>query len=96
MFKNNLPEFEELAATASFYGGGPLTVRRAGPDTLAKSTVGTFVSGNYFRVFGLSSAAGRLFLDAYDQKRAPITAVVSYDAWQRDYARDPSVVGSTF
>lgn len=23
VFKKNLPEFEELAATASFYGGGP-------------------------------------------------------------------------
>jgi len=96
MFKKNLPEFEELAATASFYGGGPLTVRRAGPDTLAKSMVGTFVSGNYFRVFGLSPAAGRLLVDADDQKGAPITAVVSYDAWQRDYAGDPSVAGSTF
>ena len=96
VFKKNLPEFEELAATASFYGGGPLTVRRAGPSTVAKSMVGTFVSGNYFRVFGLSPAAGRLFMDADDQKGAPITAVVSYDAWQRDYAGDPSVVGSTF
>lgn len=96
MFKKNLPEFEELAATASFYGGGPLTVRRAGPDTLAKSMVGTFVSGNYFRVFELSPAAGRLFVDADDQKGAPITAVMSYDAWQRDYVGDPTVVGSTF
>jgi macrolide transport system ATP-binding/permease protein len=96
MFKKSLPEFEELAATASFYGGGPLTVRRAGPDTVAKSMVGTFVSGNYFRVFGLSPAAGRLLVDADDQKGAPVTAVVSYDAWQRDYAGDPSVAGSTF
>jgi macrolide transport system ATP-binding/permease protein len=96
MFKKSLPEFEELAATASFYGGGPLTVRRAGPDTVAKSMVGTFVSGNYFRVFGLSPAAGRLFMDADDQTGAPITAVMSYDAWQQDYAGDPSVVGNTF
>ena len=96
LFKKNLPEFEELAATASFYGGGPLTVRRAGPDTVAKSMVGTFVSGNYFRVFGLSAAAGRLLMDADDQKGAPITAVMSYDVWQRDYAGDRSVAASTF
>src|SRR6266568_2378473 len=37
--------------------------------------MGTFVSGNYFRVFGLTPAAGRLFVDADDQKGAPITAV---------------------
>jgi macrolide transport system ATP-binding/permease protein len=96
MFKKNLPEFEELAATASFYGGGPLTVRRAGPDTVAKSMVATFVSGNYFRVFGLAPAAGRLFVNADDQKGAPTTAVMTYDAWQKDYAGDPGVVGSTF
>ncbi|WP_348261645.1 ABC transporter permease [Telmatobacter sp. DSM 110680] len=96
MFRKNLPEFEELAATSSFYGAGPLIVRRAGPDTVAKSMVGTFVSGNYFRVFGLSPAAGRFFVDADDQTGAPLTAVMSYDAWQQDYAGDPSVVGRTF
>ena len=96
MFKKSLPEFEELAAMESGYAWRPVTVRRAGPQTVAKSVTGTFVSGNYFRVFGLSPAAGRLFMDADDQKGAPITAVMSYDAWQQDYAGDPSVVGSSF
>jgi macrolide transport system ATP-binding/permease protein len=96
MFKKSLPEFEELAAMESGYAWRPVTVRRAGPQTVAKSVMGTFVSGNYFRVFGLSPAAGRLFMDADDQKGAPITAVMSYDAWRQDYAGDPSVVGSAF
>lgn len=95
-FKKNLPEFEELAAMESGYTWRPVTVRRAGPQTVAKSVSGTFVSGNYFRVFGLSPAAGRLFVDADDQKGAPTTAVMSYEAWQQDYAGDPSVVGSVF
>jgi macrolide transport system ATP-binding/permease protein len=96
MFKKSLPEFEELAAMESGYAWRPITVRRAGPQTVAKSVMGTFVSGNYFRVFGLSPAAGRLLMDADDQKGAPITAVMSYDAWQQDYAADPTVVGSNF
>ncbi len=96
MFKKSLPEFEELAAMESGYAWRPITVRRAGPQTIAKSVMGTFVSGNYFRVFGLSPAAGRLFVDADDQKGAPITAVMSYDAWKQDYVGDPSVVGSAF
>ena len=58
MFKKNLPEFEELAAMESGYAWRPLTVRRAGGQTIAKSVMGTFVSGNYFRVFGLTPAAG--------------------------------------
>ncbi len=96
MFKKNMPEFEELAAMESGYAWRPITVRRAGPQTAAKSVMGTFVSGNYFRVFGLSPAAGRLFVDTDDQKGAPVTAVMSYDAWQQDYAGDPSIVGSSF
>ena len=96
MFKKSMPEFEELAAMESGYAWRPITVRRAGPQTAAKSVMGTFVSGNYFRVFGLSAAAGRLFVDGDDLKGAPVTAVMSYDAWQQDYAGDPSVVGSAF
>src|SRR5262252_510649 len=96
MFKKSLLEFEELAAMESGYAWRPITVRRAGSQTAAKSAVGTFVSGNYFRVFGLSPAAGRLFVDADDQKGAPITAVMRYDTWKQDYAGDSSVVGATF
>src|SRR5271168_349661 len=96
MLKKNLPEFEELAAMESGYAWRPITVRRAGPQTVAKSVIGTFVSGNYFRVFGLSPAAGQLLADADDRKGAPITAVMSYDTWQQDYAGDAHVVGSAF
>ena len=72
MFKKSLPEFEELAAMESGYAWRPLTVRRAGAQTVAKSVMGTFVSGNYFRVFGLSPAAGRLFVGCRrPERRAP-------------------------
>ena len=67
-FKKNLPEFDELAAMESGYAWRPITVRREGPQTVAQSVMGTFVSGNYFRVFGLTPAAGRFFVDADDQE----------------------------
>jgi predicted permease len=96
LFKKNLPEFEELAAMESGYAWRPLTVRREGGQAAAQSVMGTFVSGNYFRVFGLRPAAGRFFTDADDQKGAPVTAVMSYETWQQDYSGDSSVIGSTF
>ena len=96
LFRKNLPEFEDLAAMESGYAWRPVTVRREGPSTVAQSAMGTFVSANYFRVFGLTPAAGRFFVDGDDQKGAPVTAVMSYEAWQQDYAGDRSVVGSTF
>jgi predicted permease len=95
-FKKNLPEFDELAAMESGYAWRPITVRREGPQTTAESVMGTFVSGNYFRVFGLTPAAGRFFVDADDQKGAPISAVMSYETWWQDFSADPSVIGATF
>src|SRR6516165_2362179 len=82
-FKSNLPEFDELAAMESGYAWRPITVRREGPETIAKSVMGTFVSGNYFRVFGLAPAVGRFFVDADDKRGAPISAVMSYETWKQ-------------
>jgi predicted permease len=94
--KKNAPEFEELAAMEAGYGYRPITVRREGPETVARSVMGEFVSGNYFRTLGIRSGAGRLFLDSDDVEGAPFTAVMSYDVWQHDFGGDASVVGSTF
>ena len=74
----------------------PITVRRDGTQAVARSEMGEFVSGNYFRTFGLQPRAGRLLTNADDVKGAPMTAVMSYQTWQRDYAADDSVIGSIF
>jgi macrolide transport system ATP-binding/permease protein len=94
--KKNTPEFEELAAIQAGFEPRPITARRGGSQDAARSMVGEFVSGNYFRTFGLRPQAGRLFTDADDVQGAPMVAVMSYETWKRDYAGDPSVVGSTF
>jgi macrolide transport system ATP-binding/permease protein len=94
--KKNAPEFEELAAMQAGFGYRPITVRRDGTQAGARSAVGEFVSGNFFRTFGLQPHAGRLLTDSDDVKGAPITAVMSYQTWQEDYGDDTSVIGSTF
>jgi predicted permease len=60
----------------------------------------SFVSGNYFSVLGVDPAAGRLF--ASDDDRLPDTAktagsvvVLSDGFWNRQFGRDPSVIGRT-
>ena len=93
--KKSAPEFEELAALQAGFGYRPITVRRDAMGAEARSVMGEFVSGNYFRTFGLRPYAGRLTTDNDDVKGAPMTAVMSYAAWQRDYADDTTVVGST-
>jgi macrolide transport system ATP-binding/permease protein len=96
LLKKNLPEFEDLAAMESGFGYRPVTARREGPQAVAQSVMGEFVSGNYFRTFGLVPAAGRFFADADDSKGAAFTAVMSYDTWVHNYAADPTIIGSTF
>ncbi len=94
--KRNLPEFEELAAMQAGFWGRPVIARRDGTQGAARSVAAEFVSGNYFRTFGLQPRAGRLLMDADDKQGAPMTAVMDYEAWKRNYAGDASVVGSTF
>ncbi len=94
--RKNLPEFQDLAAMESGFGYRPVTARRDGTRDAARSVMGEFVSGNYFRTFGLRPASGRLFTDSDDTTGAPFVAVMSYENWHDNYADDPSVIGSTF
>jgi macrolide transport system ATP-binding/permease protein len=94
--KKRVPEFEELAAMHAGFTYQPIIVRRDGTQTEARSVMGEFVSGNYFRTFGLRPQAGRLLRDSDDLQGAAPTAVISYETWQHEFAGDPAVVGTTF
>jgi len=94
--KKNAPEFDDLAAIQAGFEYRPIVIRRGDSQESARSVMGEFVSGNYFRTFGLKPSAGRLFSDSDDVQGAPIVAVMSYETWKNNYATDPSVVGSTF
>ena len=54
--KKNAPEFEELAAMQAGFAFRPVVVRRGATQESARSVMGEFVSGNYFRTFGLAPA----------------------------------------
>ena len=52
-----------------------------------------YVSGGYFQVLGIGSAAGRVLTPSDDAPGRPPVAVLSYRYWQRHYARDLQAVG---
>jgi predicted permease len=89
--KNSAPEFEQLAAMQAGQSG--FTVRRG--DALAKQLRGEYVSGNYFATLGLGAYAGRPLTDSDDTPSSPPATVISYRAWQTEFAADPALVGST-
>jgi predicted permease len=92
-FRANTPAFRDLAAFEIGEGNAELVLRRAGSSVPPQTSNGEYVSGNFFRTFGLSAWRGRLFTDADDRQGAPPVAVMSFHAWQEQYGSDPSLVG---
>jgi predicted permease len=93
-FRAHTPEFTDLAALQA--GNAPLGVRRAGSRAPVDTRNGEYVSGNFFRTFGVKPWIGRLMTDADDQEGASPVAVMSYHIWHEKYASDPSVAGATY
>jgi putative ABC transport system permease protein len=95
-FRADTPAFEELSAFQIGTGNGELAVRRVGSAAAVQARLGEYVSGNFFRTFGISAWRGRLFTDADDVEAAPPVAVMSFHTWQENYGSDLSVVGATY
>jgi putative ABC transport system permease protein len=95
-FRAETPAFEQVAAFQIGTGNGELAVRRAGSPDAVQSRLGEYVSGNFFRTFGVVAWRGRLFTDADDVEGAPAVAVMSFHTWQANYGSDPSLVGATY
>jgi macrolide transport system ATP-binding/permease protein len=95
--RKNAPAFQELAAMQAYSPDNSwLTLHRQGAAELPHGEVSEWVSGNYFAMMGIAPAAGRLLQPADDIAGAPMVAVMSDSMWQREYAGDPTIVGSVF
>jgi putative ABC transport system permease protein len=93
-FRARTPEFADLAALQA--GNAGLGVRRVGSQGQVETRNGEYVSGNFFKTFGVQPWIGRLFTDEDDQEGAPPVAVMSYRIWHDKYGADPSVVGAGY
>ena len=89
--KGAAPEFEQLAAVQA--GGATWSVRRG--NALPKPLRGEFVSGNYFATLGMNAYLGRMLSENDDTPSSAPATVLSYRAWQGEYAGDSSIIGST-
>ena len=93
-FRAHTPEFVDLAALQA--GNAALGIRRAGSQAPVDTRNGEYVSGNFFKTFGVQPWIGRLMTDTDDQEGAPPVAVMSYHVWKEKYGSDPSVAGATY
>jgi predicted permease len=93
-FRDHTPGFASLAAFDAT--DIEMAVRRTGSDHPAQPWYGEFVSGNSFETLGLRPYAGRLLQPSDDVKGAAPVAVISFQTWEQELGRDPSIIGSSF
>jgi len=93
-FRAHTPEFVDLAALQA--GNAALGVRRPGSKAQADTRNGQYVSGNFFRTFGVHPWIGRMMTDADDQEGAPSVAVMSFHICRDKYGSDPAVIGAGY
>jgi predicted permease len=92
-FRDHTPGFSSLAAFES--NDRQMAVRRTGRGDPAQPWYGEFVSGNSFETLGLRPYAGRLLQPSDDVKGAAPVAVISFQTWEQQLGRDPSILGSS-
>lgn len=78
--------FESLFA---YYGG---TVNVSGSESPVRYD-GIFVTADALSQIGVAPVMGRTFVAGEDQIGAPMSAVIGWDLWQRDYGADPNIIG---
>ncbi|MDA8019080.1 MAG: ABC transporter permease [Thermoanaerobaculia bacterium] len=64
-----------------------------GDGGVVRYAPGTWVSGDYFEVLGITPAAGRLLGRSDDIRGCAARAVLGHDFWQREFGGDKEVVG---
>jgi len=94
------PMYRDLQEHATVFDGliatAPASAAIARKDT-SETVAAELVSGNYFEVLGVRSAAGRVFSQEDDTKPGANPVVVaSYNYWKTRLGGDSGVVGQTF
>ena len=91
------PDYHDIAERVPSIALGAISERRMaiGRGQAADHTDGALVSGNLFRVAGVSAAIGRTLEPRDDVAGADPVAVLTHDYWSRSLGGDSSIVGRT-
>jgi putative ABC transport system permease protein len=89
-WEEQVTAFEDVGGYASFTNDATLT-GRGEPQQFATVQV----TGNFFRVLGITPAAGRLFGDEETWSTGELTAMISHRLWRSRFGADPNLPGKT-
>ena len=91
-FNNWRAQTSVLQDVSAYDFGGPgFNLTGAVPEQVH----GIHVSGAYFRLFGAPVILGRTFTPQEDSPNGGKVVVISYGLWQRKFAGNPNIVGTT-
>ena len=92
----SVPEIRDIRTGVKSFGGvaeySPWSATLEEPDGAIHLDAG-LVSGNFFKVMGLSPVAGRVTGPADDGAGVPPVAVLTYEFWLKHFDGDPGIVG---
>ena len=96
---SNDPWFREVAARTDLFSDVMLVrhdLHKVGIGGRVEPLTGQRVTTNYYSLLGVPAVLGRTFVpgDRPEAGGDPV-AVISYGLWQRRFARDPGVLGTT-
>ena len=80
---------KSLAGIAEYSG---MIYTLEGKQDAVRMTVG-LVTGNYFKVMGLSAIAGRLLNEGDDGVNVPPVMVLTHEYWMKRFGGDPGIIG---
>src|SRR5262245_15227830 len=93
----SVPEINDMRAAKTLggiaeYSGMTYTIQGDRDGQASRINVG-LVTGNYFKVMGLSGIAGRLLDDGDDGTAVSPVMVLTFEYWMKHFGGDRSVVG---
>ena len=96
-YSNSIPKYMAWRQNDAFdamalYDFGALAMNVGSSDP-PQTVKGLRVSADYFKVFGVSTVAGRTFSQQEDLPNGPAVAVISYNVWQTRFGGSNEVVG---
>jgi predicted permease len=91
-FQDECAQVHAFAALAGYIDFFKATIETPDGGAVLLHTVNT--TANFFSVFGVNPLIGRTFLPVEGQTGKNNVAVLSYDAWQRYFGGDRSIVNS--
>jgi len=96
-YSNSIPKYMAWRQNDAFdamalYDFGALAMNVGSSDP-PQTVKGLRVSADYFKVFGVSTIAGRTFSQEEDLPNGPAVTVISYNVWQTRFGGSNEVVG---